>query len=121
MNKLVLGAAAALFVSGVAYAADPMALFNGNTLVGKDASGMESKTLINADKTYTTTDSKGTKGSGMWADEAGKMCFMPKVPAPAAGKEKSCTSSFAGHKVGDSFEVVMDDGAKYSAKIVTGR
>lgn len=113
MNKLVLGAVAALIAGGMAYAADVLPVLAGNTMVTKDANG-ESKTVINADKTYTSTDAKGVKTMGAVSEEGGKVCFTP------AGKAKNCTADFAGHKVGDSFEVKMDDGTKYPVKLVAG-
>jgi len=115
MRKLVLGAVALMFSTGLAFAADPMAGVIGNTVVGKSAAGV-TKYWYKADHTYTAVDAKGAKMSGTWEDKDGKLCLAQTSPTPS----KLCADSMAGKKVGDTWETTASDGTKYSGSIVAG-
>ncbi len=120
MKRMILGVVAAGLLSASALAADPMAGYFGNTLVGSDSKGGTSKWWYKADKTYSAVDPQGNKSSGTWAYADGQLCATQKNPAPAAGKEKNCGAVGSDKKVGDSWETKSTQGETYTLKIVAG-
>ena len=118
MKRVLMTVIAFAFSTGVAFAADPMAAFYGNTLKVTGPDGTM-KIWYKADKTYTGVDAKGAKMSGTWDVTGDQVCAVQKDPAPAAGQEKHCGKAEA-RKVGDSWESTTPDGKKVSLSLVAG-
>jgi opacity protein-like surface antigen len=118
MKRFVLGLAAAVALSAVAFAADKMEPRYGNTVVLTAANGQVTKLMYNKDGSMDVVMPDGAKAKGTWAMEGDKLCVTSSV-GPAAG-QKQC-NPFAEHKVGDEWEIPLPDGTKLKAKLVAGR
>ena len=104
MRALVLGAAALLVSTSLAFADDIMAGYYGNTIISKSAMG-EVHSHYKADHTFDGTAS-GALGSmalkGTWAfDDKGQLCRTYDTPPP--GISNPFCTPWAAHKVGDSW------------------
>lgn len=108
--KRILLATALVALSAGAALADNLAGFYGNTVAVTLPDGKVSKTKVQADHTYTTTNPDGSKSSGTWAwSTEPEACFTQVAPAPAAGTKPFCVKVDA-HKVGDKWETKSADG-----------
>jgi hypothetical protein len=119
MKRVLMTAIAFAFSAGVAFAADPMDVYIGNTLKAVSPDGTTTKIWYKADKTYTGANDKGAKMSGTWEVSGGQLCTIQKEPAPPAGQEKRC-GDLGNRKVGDSWEDALPNGGKMTLSIVAG-
>ena len=117
----------ATFLSGAAYAADPMMNTYGNTVVTTDeATGQTSKLMFNKDNTYTAEatgkDGKAMSYAGHWSlkDDGKTICLAPDAPAGAKAPPASC-SPLESHAVGDSWKVTNDQKQTFKVSIKAGR
>jgi hypothetical protein len=102
MKLLTTGLALAFaFAAGSALAAgDPVAWSYGKTIVGTNADGTTTTTMVKADNTYTGTDAAGKAIKGTWAVKDGNYCNTQTEPAAA----EVCQPLWPEHKVGDKWE-----------------
>lgn len=104
MRAIILGAAALLASTSLAFADDIMAGYYGNTIVSKSTMG-EVHAHYKADHTFDGTASS-TMGSmdlkGTWAlDDKGQLCRTYDTPPP--GVTNPLCTPWTAHKVGDSW------------------
>jgi hypothetical protein len=117
MVRVILAAAAVVALTMPALAADPMANYYGNTLVGKSERG-EMHMWYKADNTYTSTFND-RPSAGTWAAEGDKVCLTQTVPPAPAGTPPRCFP-MAAHTVGDTWTAPTQNGDTMSMTLVAG-
>ena len=122
MKRFMLAGCALMALAGVAFAqdADPMTPRYGNTLVVKDAKGLEARMFYNADHSWSGTMMDGAAMKGTWELKDGKLCNTQTDPAPAADMPNPRCRDFVAHNVGDTWTINTPNG-EMTATIVQGR
>jgi len=122
MKHMALAAAAALFVSTGAWAADPFAVAYGNTVTQTLPDGTKMTTYVNADHTWEQhVGGKTVKGTYAWKDDT-HVCFTVTDPAPTdPSKATGCNEIKGDHKVGDTWTEQTPDGKSITMAITAGR
>jgi hypothetical protein len=113
---LVLGL---VLAAGAALAADdPVAWSYGNTIVGKNADGTTTKTMVKQDGTYTGIDAEGKPVKGTWVVKDGNYCNTQTDPP----LEETCEKLWPAYKVGDKWETKnAETGATISWTLEAGQ
>jgi hypothetical protein len=117
MKRVLMTAIALAFSTGLAFAADPMEAYIGNTLTVTTPNGAI-KIWYKADKTYSGEGPQG-KMSGTWEVAGDQLCRTQKEPAPQPGQEKRC-AKMESHKVGDSWKTTTPNGQEITLSLVKG-
>lgn len=122
MRKFVMAAAAAVALSGAAFAsADPMAGTYGNKVVTTNDKGEATTFWFNADKSYKVKTAAGQEGTGKWEIKDGKFCIMANAPAGQPAPAAQCSEYVGGgKKAGDTWKQKDAAGAEISVAIVAG-
>lgn len=126
MRKFVLAAAAAVALSGLAFAAeDPMAGTYGNKVVTTNAKGEATTFWFKADKSFKLKTAAGQEGTGKWEIKDGKFCITSDLPATAPAGTPApapqCSEYIGGgKKAGDTWKQKDATGAEISVAIVAG-
>jgi hypothetical protein len=98
----------AMSLAGFA-AEDIMAIYYGNTVIGKSALG-ESHTHYKADHTFDaalSNDQGSMQTDGTWAlNDKGEICRTYNTPVP--GLPNPLCNAWAAHKVGDSWQITVN-------------
>ena len=116
MRILTAAAVATACMTGDAFAADALANYYGNTLVGKSDRG-EMHMWYKADHSYTSTFN-GNPTAGTWAVDGDKVCLTQTTPPAPAGMAPRCYP-MAAHNVGDTWHVAGPNGSM-SMSLVAG-
>ena len=101
MRTFLVGIAALVFSTSLAFADDVMASRYGNTTVTTDASGATSKLYYAADGTFTGKQGD-TSFNGTWKIDGGTICLSFAQPVPGA-PNPTCLP-VAAHKVGETWK-----------------
>ncbi len=120
MRAIMLGAAAAVLLSGAAMADDSvMASRFGNTTIATYANGAIVKLYYSTDHTFTTKSGSQTT-NGTWKVDGATICLIYANPAalPAGTANRECLP-IAAHVVGDTWTVGTGD-QKRTVSLVKG-
>jgi hypothetical protein len=120
MRKIILGSFAVLYATA-ALAADPLAVYYGNTVVITDDKGEMGRTLINPDHSFVSYQPDGTPVRGVWQTDGTQICYTATSPAPPQGQQapRVCRP-LVPHNVGDSWNITQD-GKTWTATLKAGR
>jgi hypothetical protein len=118
-RTLVIGAAAAMALAGVAHA--DMSGLVGNTILIDGVPGGPIKIQLKGDGTYQTVSGAGTV-KGTWKADGGKLCYTQTDPAPPAGRPNPfCAEGMDGKKVGDTWTIPGQNGASMKGSVAAGQ
>jgi hypothetical protein len=122
MKRILLAAAAGIFITSAAQAADPFAVAYGNTVTQTLPDGSKMITFVNPDKTWEQRmGGKVFKGTYSWKDDT-HACFTLTDPAPAdPSKATNCNEIKGDHKLGESWTETAPDGRAITMTITPGR
>jgi hypothetical protein len=122
MKRIILAAAAGIFITSAAQAADPFAAAYGNTVTQTLPDGSKMITYVNPDKTWEQRmGGKVYKGTYSWKDDT-HACFTLTDPAPTdPSKATNCNEIKGDHKLGDTWTDTAPDGRAITMAITPGR
>jgi hypothetical protein len=111
-------AAACLLTASAAVAEEsPMQGAFGNTIVSTYPDGAKGRAYLEPDGTYRAVTREGWDVTGRWTIERKRLCYHGDA---APGAPPLCTIGL-GKKVGDSWNIFLEDGSKIRVELVAGR